>query len=119
MSWQQYVDSNLVGTGMVTQAGIYDHVGNPWAYTQNPPFAAQVAEVAAISAAFADPSSLAATGAVVAGVKYMFVRGDESEIYVKKVRDHRLPENTGSECQTRMRHCCACSLPFALPPHAH
>jgi len=85
MSWQQYVDTNLVGTGQVTQAGIYDLQGNPWAYTQQPPFAAQVAEVAAVSAHFAAPSGLAATGATIAGVKYMFVRGEENaEIYVKK-----------------------------------
>ena len=31
-----------------------------------------------------DPSSLAGTGAVVAGVKYMFVRGDADSVYVKK-----------------------------------
>ena len=33
MSWQAYVDSNLVGTGTVTAAGIYDLQGNPWAYS--------------------------------------------------------------------------------------
>jgi len=83
MSWQTYVDSNLVGTGMVTAAGIYDLQGNPWAYSDG--FAAQVAEVAAVSAHFAAPAGLAATGATIAGVKYMFVRGEENaEIYVKK-----------------------------------
>ena len=40
-----------------------------------------------MSAHFAAPSGLAATGATIAGVKYMFVRGEENaEIYVKKVR---------------------------------
>ncbi|KAL1507140.1 hypothetical protein AB1Y20_007993 [Prymnesium parvum] len=83
MSWQQYVDSNLVGTGTVTAAGIYDLQGNPWAYSAG--FAAQVAEVAAVSAHFAEPAGLAATGATIAGVKYMFVNGEaNSEIYVKK-----------------------------------
>lgn len=146
MSWQAYVDTNLVGSGMVTAAGIYDLQGNPWAYSAgfavrpppspHPPTSlstsparpapapplprkcgsnaaalagvpravlsplatsrsprhraaalvqAQVAEVAAVSAHFAAPSGLAATGATVAGVKYMFVRGEENaEIYVKK-----------------------------------
>ena len=61
MSWQQYVDANLVGTGMVTAAGIYDHAGNPWAYSAG--FAAQVAEVASVSGHMAaDPTALAATG---------------------------------------------------------
>mmetsp|Transcript_864 Transcript_864/g.1359 ORF Transcript_864/g.1359 Transcript_864/m.1359 type:complete len:128 (-) Transcript_864:93-476(-) len=83
MSWQAYVDDNLLKSGMVTAAGIYDLQGNPWAYSAG--FAAQVAEVAAVSAHFAAPSGLAATGATVAGVKYMFVRGEENaEIYVKK-----------------------------------
>ena len=46
---------------------------------------AQVAEVAAVSAHFAAPPGLAATGVTVAGVKYMFVSGEENaEIYVKK-----------------------------------
>ena len=33
MSWQAYVDSNLLASGMVTAAGIYDLQGNPWAYS--------------------------------------------------------------------------------------
>ena len=83
MSWQAYVDDNLVKSGMVSAAGIYDLQGNPWAYSAG--FAAQVAEVAAVSAHFAAPAGLAATGATVAGIKYMFVRGEENaEIYVKK-----------------------------------
>ena len=51
MSWQQYVDSNLVGTGTVTAAGIYDKAGNPWAYSAG--FAAQVAEVKVVADALA------------------------------------------------------------------
>ena len=49
-------------------------------------FAAQVAEVKVVADALAtgDPSCLAGTGAVVAGVKYMFVRGDADSVYVKK-----------------------------------
>ena len=33
MSWQAYVDDNLLASGMVTSAGIYDLQGNPWAYS--------------------------------------------------------------------------------------
>jgi len=85
MSWQAYVDNNLIGAG-VTSAGIYDLQGNPWAYSAG--FAAQIAEVAAVSAHMqADPTALAATGVVVAGVKYMFVSGDANEVYVKKGND--------------------------------
>ena len=39
-----------------------------------------------MSAHFASPSGLAATGVTIAGVKYMYVSGEENtEIYVKKV----------------------------------
>jgi len=83
MAWQAYVDTNLLGSGHVTSAGIYDLCGNPWAYSAG--FAAQVAEVAAVATAMgSDPTSLAATGVPVAGVKYMFVSGDSTEVYVKK-----------------------------------
>jgi len=83
MSWQSYVDNNLIGSGCVTAAGIYDFQGNPWAYSAG--FAAQIAEVAAISGHLsADASGLAATGLVIAGVKYMFVRGETGEFVVGK-----------------------------------
>ena len=83
MSWQAYVDDNLLASGSVTAAGIYDLQGNPWAYSAG--FAAQIAEVAAISGHLhADASGLAATGLVIAGVKYMFVRGETGEMVVGK-----------------------------------
>ena len=91
-------------------AGIYDLQGNPWAYSSG--FAvtnarvcrprrffllqptccvcllrvqAQVNEIAAVSSHFAEPSGLAAMGATIAGVRYMFVRGEENhEIHVKQ-----------------------------------
>jgi len=87
MSWQAYVDTNLLASGMVTAAGIYDLQGNPWAYSAG--FAAQVAEVAAVSGHMhtGDPSGLAGTGIVVAGVKYMFVSGSAEEVYGKKGND--------------------------------
>lgn len=84
MSWQHYVDIDLIRTGSVTQAGIYDLQGNPWAYSQNPPFAAQKAEVAAVSRHFSAPAGLAATGVVIAGVRYLYIRGTANDmIYVK------------------------------------
>merc|ERR1712060_813761 len=85
MSWQAYVDDNLVKSGMVKAAGIYDLNGNPWAYSAG--FAAQVAEVGTVSAAMAkDPLSLAQTGVTIAGVKYLFVRGDPDCVIAKKAR---------------------------------
>ena len=31
MSWQAYVDTNLVGTGKITKAAIHGHDGSLWA----------------------------------------------------------------------------------------
>ena len=87
MSWQAYVDTNLLASGFVTAAGIYDLQGNPWAYSAG--FAAQIAEVAAVSGHMhtGDPSGLAGTGVVCAGVKYMYVSGSADEVYGKKGND--------------------------------
>merc|ERR1712065_107878 len=68
MSWQSYVDSNLVGTGACNHAAIIGHDGNTWA----------------TSAGFANSQPLAASGVKVAGVKYMFLRCDGRTILGKK-----------------------------------
>ena len=78
--WDTLVDSNLVGSGKVSAAGIYDLEGNPWAYSYG--FQAKKSEIAAVAAHFAAPAGLKA--ATVAGVKYTYVRGSKNEeIYVK------------------------------------
>ena len=33
MSWQAYVDTNMVGTGKILKAAIYGHDGSLWATT--------------------------------------------------------------------------------------
>ena len=82
---------------------------------------AQVAEVAAVSAHFAAPAGLAATGATIAGVKYMFVRGEENEvIQCKKVstiaharfrrRPRPKPQSGPNSCPPPLR------APAAPPP---
>merc|ERR1719399_225067 len=85
MAWQAYVDNNLVASGVVTSAGIYDLNGNPWAYS--PGFAAQISEVAAISKAMATESGaseLSTSGFRIAGIKYFLVKCDKLETIGKK-----------------------------------
>ncbi|OZJ02354.1 hypothetical protein BZG36_04377 [Bifiguratus adelaidae] len=86
MSWQQYVDSNLVGTGKVTQAAIYGAQGGLWAASSG--FQAshrlQPNEVQAITKAFSDPSDIRANGLHVNNVKYFTLRADDRVIYGKK-----------------------------------
>jgi profilin len=50
MSWQTYVDTNLVGTGSVTKAAIVGHDGGSWAASAG--FAVGADEAKALVAAF-------------------------------------------------------------------
>lgn len=82
MSWQSYVDSNLVGTGACTAAAIIGLDGNTWATSAG--FAVSPAEGKAIVAGFSNSQPLAASGVKVANVKYMFLRCDGRSLLAKK-----------------------------------
>eukprot|EP00002_Diphylleia_rotans_P009589 TRINITY_DN19978_c0_g1_i1.p1 TRINITY_DN19978_c0_g1~~TRINITY_DN19978_c0_g1_i1.p1 ORF type:complete len:127 (+),score=29.35 TRINITY_DN19978_c0_g1_i1:88-468(+) len=82
MSWQAYVDSNLVGSGNLAQGAILGAAGGVWAASAG--FSITAAEVSALVAGFASTSSFQASGVNVAGVKYMFLRGDERTVQAKK-----------------------------------
>merc|ERR1711974_122293 len=60
MSWQTYVDKNLVGTGHCAQAAILGHNGAVWAKSAG--FDVTPAEGAALVKGFASPSPLFASG---------------------------------------------------------
>jgi len=82
MSWQSYVDDHLIATGTVSQAAIFDHEGNIWA--NSPGFTPSSAEVKMMVGGFNTSGSLQASGIPCSGVKYMFVRGDEKELFGRK-----------------------------------
>ncbi|KAL0075207.1 profilin [Phycomyces blakesleeanus] len=82
MSWQQYVDSNLVGTGKVTKGAIYGTNGSLWA--SSPGFQLAANEIQEIIAGFSNPEPIRASGIHVDGVKYFSLRADERSIYGKK-----------------------------------
>lgn len=82
MSWQAYVDTNLVGSKKVTQAAIIGLDGNAWAKSAG--FNVTPAEGKAIVAGFTNPASLRATGLRAAGVKYMFLRDDPGRTLIGK-----------------------------------
>ncbi|KAG0174499.1 profilin, required for normal timing of actin polymerization in response to thermal stress [Apophysomyces sp. BC1034] len=85
MSWQAYVDTNLVGTGKVAKAAIFGLNGAQWATT--PGFQVQSSEMSEIIAAFADNTTVQANGVHVAGVKYFTLRADDRSIYGKQKAD--------------------------------
>lgn len=82
MSWQSYVDDHLIATGTVSQAAICDLEGNMWA--QSPGFAPSPSEVATIVKGFSNVALLQSGGITCAGVKYMYIRSDEKEVFGRK-----------------------------------
>merc|ERR1712063_190029 len=80
MSWQAYVDQQLVGTGHITQGAILGLDGGAWATTAG----FSVAEGAALAALFSNPSNAFSSGVTVAGTKYLAIKADNRSIYGKK-----------------------------------
>ncbi|KAG1870791.1 profilin [Suillus subluteus] len=74
MSWQAYVDTNLVGTGRVTQAAILGKAGGIWAKSSGIKISPE--EQKAITAAFTNKAAVQASGFRVADQKYFFLSSD-------------------------------------------
>jgi len=82
MSWQAYVDNNLVGSKCVSQAAIFGLNAAKWAASPN--FNVNPEEVKKLVAAFKDPSGIRAEGIHLSGTKYLTLRADDRSIYGKK-----------------------------------
>ncbi|GAK64683.1 profilin [Moesziomyces antarcticus] len=85
MSWQGYVDNNLVGTGKITQAAIIGLKGGVWATSAD--FNVAPEEQKAIIAGFDDPSGLQAGGVRANGKKYFTLGVTPKTIYGKQGAD--------------------------------
>ncbi|KAF9287599.1 profilin, required for normal timing of actin polymerization in response to thermal stress [Mortierella alpina] len=83
MSWQAYVDSNLLGTGKVEKAAIFGLDGSLWATSAG--FNVAGAEVQKLIAAFEDTSDIAPNGLYLEGKKYFYLRSGENSIYARLV----------------------------------
>eukprot|EP00179_Madagascaria_erythrocladioides_P004539 CAMPEP_0198310286 /NCGR_PEP_ID=MMETSP1450-20131203/2407_1 /TAXON_ID=753684 ORGANISM="Madagascaria erythrocladiodes, Strain CCMP3234" /NCGR_SAMPLE_ID=MMETSP1450 /ASSEMBLY_ACC=CAM_ASM_001115 /LENGTH=125 /DNA_ID=CAMNT_0044013103 /DNA_START=72 /DNA_END=449 /DNA_ORIENTATION=- len=81
MSWQDYVSTNLVGSGMCKKAAIIGLDGGMWADGGS---GLQGTEGAAVAKLFQDPGSAFASGIRVGGTKYLCIKADERSIYGKK-----------------------------------
>ncbi|KAG0835130.1 hypothetical protein G6F19_004865 [Rhizopus arrhizus] len=85
MSWQSYVDNNLIGTGNVSQAAICGQAGGIWAASagfQPSPF-----EIRSIADAFANSNIAAANGILVEGNKYIMINAEGRFIYGRNATD--------------------------------
>lgn len=82
MSWQTYVDSNLLGTGLFSHAAILGQAGGVWASSSG--FNITPDEQSALVAGFEDNASIQAKGIFLAGTKYFTIHADDRSIYGKK-----------------------------------
>lgn len=82
MSWQSYVDDQLLNTKMVTHAVICGHDGNIWASSAN--FQVTPEELKALIAKYNNTDQLAQSGVTIAGTKYMYLSSTEKVIRAKK-----------------------------------
>jgi len=82
MSWQSYVDDQLLATKMVSQAAICGHDGNIWATSTG--FAVTAAELKHLSTNFGNMDVLPMSGLTLAGTKYMFLSANDRVMRGKK-----------------------------------
>eukprot|EP00038_Savillea_parva_P005895 m.160554 g.160554 ORF g.160554 m.160554 type:complete len:129 (-) comp11959_c0_seq1:126-512(-) len=83
MSWQDYVDTSLIGTGTVTRAAIHGLDGNPWATSKG--FSVTPAEAKTIIAGMAEAApSQQVNGIRAGGEKYTFIRKVDTTMNGKK-----------------------------------
>lgn len=82
MSWQSYVDDQLMATKMVKHAVICGHDGNIWA--QSAGFTVSVDELKALLSKYSSTDQLAQSGLTVAGMKYMYLSSSDKVVRAKK-----------------------------------
>jgi len=82
MSWQSYVDNQLMGSGQVDKAIIAGHDGTIWAKSKN--IEPTPDELSKLSNSFNDPSPLTMSGVVVGGDKFVYLSGTDRIIRCKK-----------------------------------
>ncbi|KAF9109513.1 profilin, required for normal timing of actin polymerization in response to thermal stress [Mortierella sp. AM989] len=81
MSWQAYVDTNLVGTGKVAKGALLGHDGSLWA--TSPDFKVGADEAKNLIAAFDDINEISKNGLKLEGNKYVFLRNIGNSIYAR------------------------------------
>ncbi|GBC03903.1 hypothetical protein RclHR1_00540013 [Rhizophagus clarus] len=92
MSWQGYVDNQLLGTGKIAQAAIYGHNGSLWA--TSPGFSLSNEEISTLVGAFGNAEKIQANGIYANGVKYFALSHDDQNIHGKKGNDGVIAEKT-------------------------
>ncbi|KAL0274438.1 UNVERIFIED_CONTAM: hypothetical protein PYX00_006863 [Menopon gallinae] len=81
MSWQDYVDKQLIASKCVTKAAIIGHDGNVWAKSNN--FEVSKDELLKLVQGFDDQDSLTSGGVTLAGTRYIYLSGTDRVIRAK------------------------------------
>jgi len=81
MSWQDYVDQQLLASRCVTKACIAGHDGNVWAKSEG--FEVAKEELAKLVQGFEKQDTLASTGVTLAGNRYIYLSGTERVVRCK------------------------------------
>lgn len=87
MSWQQYVDTYLIGSGKCAEGAIISAGGDGGIWARSPGLRVTPDEVSKLLRAFVDPGDAATSGIRVGGRKYMFLRSDGDAVYAKERDD--------------------------------
>jgi len=81
MSWQDYVDKQLLASGCVTKAFIAGLDGNVWA--KSPGFEVSKEEALTLVKGFDNKDILTSGGLTLAGTRYIYLSGTEKVIRAK------------------------------------
>jgi profilin len=81
MSWQDYVDKQLLASQCVTKACIAGLDGNVWAKSDG--FEVAKEEIVKLVAGFDDQSTLQGAGVTLAGQRYIYLSGTDRVIRAK------------------------------------
>ena len=82
MSWQSYVDDQLISTKMIKNAVIAGHDGNIWATSAG--FTVTAAELKTLLDRYASTDQLAMNGVMIAETKYMFLSANDRVVRARK-----------------------------------
>jgi len=82
MSWQSYIDDQLMNTGFVKNSAIAGHDGNIWA--SNAGFNVTTSELKKLLDNYENQDQLAMNGAKFADQKYMFLSKNDRVLRFKK-----------------------------------
>ncbi|KAJ8680476.1 hypothetical protein QAD02_016263 [Eretmocerus hayati] len=81
MSWQDYVDKQLLASRCVSKAAIAGHDGNLWAKSEG--FEVSKEELAKLANGFDNQDSLTSSGVTLGGNRYIYLSGTDRVIRAK------------------------------------